>query len=72
MIGLEFTYNDGTKDHYDPIDYDKDFEELDNEYVLHMTYTYNICKNNVTNIRKYQLCSICNYELKSDICDNCN
>ena len=68
MIGIEFTFKDGKKDWYDPIDYPSDFEETDTHYVLKMAYTYEIEKATVESIRHYELCKVCGHELFEDGC----
>jgi len=70
MIGIEFTFNDGTKDNYDPINFPDDFEETNKEYILHMVYDYVIEKSIVKSIRHYELCPICGHELYEDGCHN--
>ena len=72
MIGIEFTFNDGTKDWYDPINYPDDFEETENEYLLHMSYLYKIDKLKVVKIRHYNLCEICGRETYESGCYYCN
>ena len=72
MIGIEFTYNNGVRDWYDPVDSDKGFIELGDEYIVEVNAnTYKIAKVNVKNIRKYELCSKCGYELSATRCNHC-
>ena len=69
MIGIEFTLKDGTKDHYDPVDYPNDFKETETHYILSLAHDYKIAKSEVESIRHYELC-ICGYELYPDGCRN--
>lgn len=69
-MGIEFTLKDGTKDCYDPIDLGKDFSETETHYILSIVYEYEILKDDVINIRYYEQCSSCGYELYDDGCHN--
>jgi hypothetical protein len=50
--GIEFTYIDGTKESYDPIDFQQEFEETETSYLLHMTYKYEIQKKLVSVVKE--------------------
>ena len=66
MIGIEFTYKDGSVGSYDPLNYPQDFVETDTEYILNMHTQYRIQKSDVETIRHYELCSICGFEIYDD------
>ena len=65
MIGIELTYTDGEKDWYDPVK-EIEFESMqtDSEYIIDNGFhIYKVPKSKVTNVRKYDLCSTCQYEV---------
>lgn len=63
MNGIEFTYKDGSKESYDPIDMSVDFNQNQKEYILNMANEYIINKNDVQSYRIYDLCELCGHEL---------
>jgi len=69
MIGIEFTYKNGDKESYDPINYPDDFEETETYYILNMAYKYEILKDCVESMRHYNLCENCEFEIKYCRCD---
>ncbi len=67
--GLEITYLDNTSESFDPI---QDFLETDFEYCFWVGgYTWNIPKDSVLNVRWYELCNDCGFELFEDDCSYC-
>lgn len=69
-FGIKFTLKDQTVDYYDPLK-KEDLEETETHYILNMTYTYKIPKNDVIRFDWYDLCDDCGYELYYDGCRNC-
>ena len=69
--GIKFNMKDGTADYYDPL-YIRDFSESDTDYILDMTYTYEIDKSEVIDFEWYNICDKCGHEVYSDGCRNCN
>ena len=67
--GIEITYVDGTTEHFDPIADWNETEEAFSFYIGGHTYIFNI--SDVVNIREYDLCNDCGYELFEGICRNC-
>ncbi len=64
MVGLEFTYNDGEKESYDPVYLEFGLYENAFEYVVNGDYI--IIKDKVKSFRIYDLCDECGYELHDD------
>ena len=72
MIGIEFTYNNGVRDWYDPVNLDKDWYESADEYIVQVgANTYRIQKKYVKSIRHYDLCNNCGWEIKDSECSHC-
>jgi hypothetical protein len=72
MVGIEFTYNNGIKDCYDPVDLEKDWYESNDEYIVQVNAnTYRVPKKLVKSIRHYELCPNCGYELLKRCCSHC-
>jgi hypothetical protein len=70
--GIEFTLTNGKKDWYDPVDLDKGFIEMRDEYIIEVNAnTYRIPKEVVRSIRHYDLCPKCGYELYKFGCQHC-
>ena len=67
--GIEITYVDGTTEHFDPIAGWNETEENFSFYIGGHTYKFNI--SDVVNIREYDLCEDCGYELQYDGCRRC-
>ena len=67
--GIEITYVDGMTEHFDPITDWNETEENFSFYIGGHTYTFNI--DDVVNIREYDLCDDCGYELYYDGCRRC-
>ena len=67
--GIEITYVDGTTEHFDPITDWNETEETFSFYIGGHTYTFNT--DDVVNIREYNLCDDCGYELYYDGCRRC-
>ena len=70
MQGIKFKLKDGTWDYYDPLNIN-DFSETEFEYILDMTYKYEIPKEEVEYFERYDLCDECGYELEDNICSKC-
>ena len=58
--GIEITYVDGTTEHFDPI---TDWKETEDTFSFYI--------DDVINIREYDLCDDCGYELYYDGCRRC-
>lgn len=72
MIGLEFTFTDGSKEHFDPID-EQDITETETEinFTRQDGHKESFSKIEWT-LRKYILCPTCGYEVYEDGCTNYN
>lgn len=68
MVGVEFTFKDGTKESYDPLEIDG-LTQTEHHYHVEATYNYEIEKSTVLDYRFYELCE-CGYELYNDECNN--
>lgn len=69
MIGLKFTMNDGTVDHYDPVDMDNLFRETETDYQFYVAgYDYTVMKADVKLMEQYEICPVCGYELTEGEC----
>ena len=70
--GVEFTYNDGSKDWYDPVDVDEGFAAAGGDYLITVGgTTYAIERNIVKSLRYYDLCPECGRELRDGKCNRC-
>ena len=54
MKGVKFLMRDGSWDYYDPVR-EEDFKETEFEYILNMSYTYEIDKKDVVRWEWYEL-----------------
>lgn len=68
--GIKFYMKDGSIDYYDPLK-ESDLKECENHYELHMTYLYDIPKEEVDRYEWYSICEECGYEVYHDGCRNC-
>lgn len=69
-IGLEFTFKNNEVEYFDPV---TDFIENHKEYSFYVGgHEYVINKEEVSDIREYDCCQECGYELYTDGCRNCN
>lgn len=72
MIGIEFTFHNGVRDWYDPVDLDSGFKETDDKYIVTVgPHDYQIPKLIVKSIRHYELCEKCGHELSGNGCKRC-
>ena len=72
MIGIEFTFHNGVRDWYDPVDLDSGLKETKDKYIVTVgANEYEVPKVLVKSIRHYELCSQCGYELSGDGCKRC-
>lgn len=69
-FGIKFKLKDGTIDYYDPLSYG-DLSESDTDYILNMSYTYEISKEDVISFEWFDICVKCGYELYNNECKNC-
>ena len=70
MQGIKFKMKDGTWDYYDPLN-QSDFSETETDYLLDMTYKYEIAKNEVDFYEWYELCNDCGHEVFEEGCRRC-
>lgn len=72
MIGIEFTFHNGVRDWYDPVDIDSGFKETNDKYIITVgPHDYELKKRLVKTIRYYELCPQCGRELPKDGCKRC-
>ena len=72
MIGIEFTFHNGIRDWYDPVDIDSGFKETKDKYIITVgAHEYEVKKSLVKSIRHYELCSKCGYEMSENKCKRC-
>ncbi len=68
--GLEITFNDGTKEYYDPVSHF--FLEDGFGFSFYVGgYDHTFSSLEVKDIRWYDLCEVCGYEIYEDGCRNC-
>lgn len=73
MKGIEFTFNNGKKDWYDPVDPETDVAAAADVYLITVgATTYEIVRSDVRELRYYDLCPNCGRESANEIlCDRC-
>ena len=69
-VGIEFTMQDGSKENFDPLNYENDFEERETDYYFQLSngHFYSVVKEDVNNYRLYNLCEKCGYEITTEGC----
>lgn len=68
MNGIEFTYKDGEKESYDPMNMPNDFiDTVDNViFTLSNNDRYVVDKKIIESYRIYEVCDLCGHELYED------
>lgn len=75
MKGVEFTFKNGEKENYEPIDEDQILEsETEYNYRIEVGgYEYSILKENIESISYYDCCDSCGHELPGHcVCPTAN
>ena len=68
MDGIEFTYKDGERESYNPINYPSDFRETPDNIIFDLLNgdRYIVEKEIIESFRIYKCCDLCGHELYED------